>query len=74
MKNLQLIPFKALVKNFCQELSSASISYIESDEFKTSQYDLYSPKDLLEAINNEEYEHKRTVLLCLLHYKMENRC
>ncbi len=71
MKNIQLIPFKALVKNFCIELSNASIEYVESPEFKKSEYDLYSPKDLLEAVNNEEYEHKRTVLLCLLHYKME---
>lgn len=73
MKNLNIIPFKALVKNFCQELSVASIGYIESDEFKKSQYDLYTPHDLLEAINNEEYEHKRTVLLCLLHYKIESK-
>jgi hypothetical protein len=73
MKDIAMIPFKNLVKSFCKELEESSIKYIESDEFKKSEYDLYTPHDLLDAMMNEEYEHKRLVILCLLHYKIERK-
>lgn len=71
MKNVALIPFKLLVKDYCKELTDAAMEYIQSDEFKKSEYDMYSATDLAEAIKNEEFEHKRVVLVCLMHYKAE---
>jgi len=71
MKNVAMIPFKLLVKEYIVELSVATMEYIQSDEFKKSEYDLYSEADLIDAIKNEEFDNKRLALVCLLHYKAE---
>jgi len=68
-----MISFKILIEEFCDELKRKSIKYVESKEFKKSEYDHYTAIDLVEAINNEEHEEKRAALTCLLHYKIEHR-
>ncbi len=73
MKYIAMTQFKELVLEFCQELEKSATKYVESNEFKTSQYNEYVAKDLLEAIMNEDREEVRVVLVCLLHYKLQDR-
>ena len=72
MRYIAMIPFKALVREFCHKLEEAAIKFVESKEFQKSEYDHYSDVDLLDAINHEDHEEKRAVLLCVLHYKIEH--
>ena len=73
MRYVAMIPFKGLFREYCAQLEKQGIKYIESKEFKKSEYDHYSSYDLLEAINNEDSEERRAVLTCLLHYKIEHK-
>ena len=73
MKYIAMTQFKELVLEFCQELEKSAIKYVESKEFKTSQYNEYVAHDLLDAIMNEDREEVRVVLNCLLHYKLQDR-
>jgi len=71
MKDIQLVEFKKGMKNYLEAITKCSMSYVASDEFKKSQYDLYTAHDLLEAINSEEREEVRQALIFMLHYKTE---
>jgi hypothetical protein len=73
MKNIAMPIFKTLVKQLSQELLDAAMLYVQSEEFKKSEYDLYSPRDLVDAIESEEYEYKRFALYCLLQYRAEQK-
>lgn len=71
MNNLPMIPFRNLVKQYCRDLEESTIAYIQSQEFRKSEYDKYTKADLVQAICNEEREDIRAVLCCLLVFKAE---
>lgn len=73
MKYIAMGPFKDLVREFCQDLEKSAVKYADSKEFKNSQYNDYTAHDLLDCISNEDREEVRAVLVCLLHYKLNDR-
>ncbi len=72
MKYIAAITFKNLLRKYFDELKTKALKFADSKEFKQSEYHDYTAIDLLEAINNEDHEEKRAVLVCLLHYKLEH--
>jgi hypothetical protein len=73
MKDIHMSQFKGFVKQVSQELLNATLLYIQSEEFRKSEYDKYSAHDLADAIESEEYEYKRFALYSLLQYRAEQR-
>jgi hypothetical protein len=73
MKDIQMVEFKRGMKNYLEAITKCSIAYINSEEFRKSQYDLYSAEDLNEAIKNEERDEVKHALVFLFHYKAERK-
>lgn len=72
MKYIASTTFKILLNDYFEELKTKGLKFADSKEFKQSDYHDYTALDLLEAINNEDHEEKRAVLVCMLHYKLEH--
>jgi hypothetical protein len=73
MKYLAMNPFKDLIRKFCQELEKSAIKFADSKEFKKSIYNDLTADQLLDTIMQEDREDVRAVLVCLLHYKLNER-
>lgn len=70
MKYIYFPDLKVLFEEMCDQIKEKGIEFLESKEFKKSDYNNYTARQLLEIINQEDREEKRAALLCFLHYKM----